>query len=329
MRMSLPLDWLSRLLEILPVTGQLELRCFYGAPWEVADAASPEGEMPYHIIVGGGATLEDGVGGRPQRLAPGDILVFPRGRAHRLHDGGGDRPAAQRLRPLLNVTISENTGLGERLDMLCGRFVLDPRHGRLMRDYLPEVLVVSAASHSATTARPGAAAQLAGLVALLRDESITENLGGRAMLNALSTALFALVLRLAGESDEAPSGLLALAGNPRLAPALAALFQQPAHPWTLPELAGLCNMSRATLARQFQDTLGRSAADLLTDIRMTMAAGALRDRSRSAGEIADSVGYQSEAAFQRAFKAHMGLTPAQWRKTSQAPVADSSPAPIA
>jgi AraC family transcriptional activator of mtrCDE len=322
--MSLSLDWLSRLLEILPVNGQLELRCFYGAPWEVAYDPSAEGEMPYHVIVGGAATLEDAAGGRPQRLAPGDILVFPRGREHRLHDGGGARPAPERQRQLLNVTISENTGVGERLDMLCGRFVLDPRHGRLMRDYLPEVLVVSAASHSATTARPGAAAQLAGLVALLRDESTAENLGGRAMLNALSTALFALVLRLAGESDEAPSGLLALAGNPRLAPALAALFQQPAHPWTLPELAGLCNMSRATLARQFQDTLGRSAADLLTDIRMTMAAGALRDRSRSAGEIADSVGYQSEAAFQRAFKAHMGLTPAQWRKASQAPAGDQA-----
>ena len=73
-------------------------------------------------------------------------------------------------------------------------------------------------------------------------------------------------------------------------------------------------MSRATLARQFQEKLGRSASDLLTDIRMALAANELRKSSLSTGAVAESVGYQSEAAFQRAFKGHMGVTPAQWRK---------------
>ena len=77
------------------------------------------------------------------------------------------------------------------------------------------------------------------------------------MLNALSTAMFALVLRLASETEDAPRGLLALAGHPRLAPAVAALFNEPARAWSLPELARLCNMSRATLARQFQEKLGQ------------------------------------------------------------------------
>ena len=313
------MDWLSRLLNILPVNGQLDLRCFYGAPWQVAYDPSADGEMPYHVILGGSAMLDDPKGGAPRRLAPGDILVFPRGAPHRLHDGGGAPATPDRKRALLNLTISENDGVGERLDMLCGRFVLNPRHGRLMRDYLPERLVVSAASYSASTAQPGTGAQLAGLVSLMRHESAAESLGGLAMLNALSTALFTLTLRLASEAEETPTGLLALASQPRLAPALGALFNQPAHPWTLPELANLCNMSRATLARHFQDTLGRSASDLLTDIRMTMAASALKDHARSVGDVADSVGYQSEAAFQRTFKQRMGLTPAQWRRANQAP----------
>ena len=139
----------------------------------------------------------------------------------------------------------------------------------------------------------------------------------RAMLNALSTAMFALVLRFASKTGDAPRGLLALAGHPRLAPAVAALFNEPARAWSLPELARLCNMSRATLARQFQEKLGRSASDLLTDIRMTRAANELKKPSMSTGAVAEAVGYQSEAAFQRAFKDHMGLTPAQWRKTQQ------------
>jgi len=76
-------------------------------------------------------------------------------------------------------------------------------------------------------------------------------------------------------------------------------------------------MSRATLARQFQEKLGRSASDLLTDIRMTLAANELKRSSLSTGAVAEAVGYQSEAAFQRAFKGHMGVTPAQWRKMQE------------
>jgi len=132
--------------------------------------------------------------------------------------------------------------------------------------------VVRAPERGARAERPAIGAQLQCLVMLMRTESAVDSLGGRVMLNALSTAMFALTLRVGSESDEAPPGLLALAGNPRLAPALAAMFQEPARAWTLPELARLCHMSRATLARNFQERLGRSASDLLTDIRMTLAA---------------------------------------------------------
>jgi AraC family transcriptional activator of mtrCDE len=173
------------------------------------------------------------------------------------------------------------------------------------------------------------AAQLAGLVSLMRREAADDYLGGNAMLNALSTAMFALVLRLASETEDAPRGLLALAGDPRLAPAVAALFNEPARAWSLPELARLCNMSRATLARQFQEKLGRSPGDLLTDIRMTLAANELKRLSLSTGAVAETVGYQSEAAFQRAFKNHMGVTPAQWRKMQEPSGRDVFPRPAA
>jgi AraC family transcriptional activator of mtrCDE len=74
------------------------------------------------------------------------------------------------------------------------------------------------------------------------------------------SALFAVALRLASEVTAPPDGLLALAGNPRLVPALTALFNEPARAWTLPELAQRCNMSRATFIRHFQERLGRSAS---------------------------------------------------------------------
>jgi AraC family transcriptional regulator, activator of mtrCDE len=320
MHMSPLSDWLSRLLELVPVRGHLDIRCSYGAPWRIDRDAGKPGEIPYHVVVGGSAVLEGPAGGRRKRLVAGDIVMLPHGSAHILHDGSGKPAAPAHFHPALNFTITENAGTGDRLDLLCGRFVVTPPHDRMLRGHLPPILVVQAADHGAAPARLGTGSQLASLIALMRQESAVENLGGRAMLNALSTAMFALALRLASESAEAPVGLLALAGHPRLAPALTAILQQPERAWTLPELARLCHMSRATLARQFQDALGRSAADLLTDVRMTLAANELKKPSVSTAAVADIVGYQSEAAFQRAFKQRMGMTPAHWRRQTQSSI---------
>jgi AraC family transcriptional activator of mtrCDE len=315
------MDWLSRLFEMMPVHGRLNLRCLYGAPWRIDQDAAEPGAIPYHAVLAGSAVLDDPAGGRPLRLQAGDILLLPQNPHHVLHDGSGAKPKPARNRQILNLLISENGGKGEALDMLCGHFVIAPPHDRLIRDYLPPRLVVHAVAGE--TKSSGPAAQLNGLVSLMRGETEADHLGGRAMLNALSAAMFALVLRLASQSSDAPTGLLALAGHPRLAPALAALFNEPARAWSLPELARLSHMSRATLARQFQEKFGKSAAELLTDIRMAVAANALRNPSTSTGAVAEAVGYQSEAAFQRAFKSHMGVTPAQWRK-AQAPAGEGS-----
>jgi len=308
------MDWLSRLFEVMPVRGRLDLRCSYGAPWRIDQGPGEANEIPYHVVLAGSATLEDPAGGRPLQLKTGDILLLPGNPRHVMHDGGGGSPLPARNRASLNFTISENLGSDKRLDLLCGHFAIAPPHDRLLRSYLPPRLVVQAGDREG---QKGTATQLAGLVSLMRSESTDDHLGGRAMLNALSTAMFALALRLASETGEAPRGLLALAGHPRLAPAVAALFNEPARAWSLPDLARLCNISRATLARQFHEKLGRSASDLLTDIRMALAANELKRSSLSTGAVAEAVGYQSEAAFQRAFKDYMGVTPAQWRKMQE------------
>lgn len=315
--MTASTDWLSRLLTLIPVSGQLDIRCLFGAPWEINESAATPGTIPYHIIVEGTALLEIDGQVPARQLHAGDILILPHGIAHTLRDGSGKpaRPARQSSLP--NIVLNENAGGGARLDMLCGRFSITPPHDRLLRAYLPPLLITQA-TPEAQDSTSETSTQLTHLVKLMRSEADSSSLGGHAMLNALSSALFTLVLRRASESASAPTGLLALAGNPRLAPALSALFQEPAKAWSMSDLAAVCHMSRATFARHFQTSMGCSANDLLIDIRMTMAANLLKRPSMSVSAVSEAIGYQSDSAFQRAFKFHMGMTPARWRRQVQA-----------
>ena len=308
-------DWLSHLLQMITITGQLEVRCAYGAPWRVAWAQAAAHEIPYHVVLNGRAIIEDPETKTTKELVGGDIVLLPHGSAHVLHDGSGRAPGpTHNRRSSTGWILSENEGNGERLDMLCGRFFIGPPHDRLIRNYLPMNLVVRATNIRSEESIGTASSYLADLVGLMRMESPGDKPGGYAILNAFSAAMFALALRAAGETEKAPPGLLALAGHPRLAPAISAMFSDPARTWSLPELANLCNMSRATFVRHFQDKLGRSAAELLTDIRMSLAANELKKPAMTTEAVADAVGYQSVAAFRRVFTERIGMTPGQWRR---------------
>jgi len=311
-------DWLSHLLQMITVTGRPEVRCAYGAPWRVEWARSEAHEIPYHVVLKGRAVIEDPETETVRELVGGDIVLLPHGSAHVLHDGSGRTPApAYEGQGAAGLTVFRNDGTGERLDMLCGRFFIGPPHDRLIRNYLPTNLVVRTVASNGDASVGAASHHLAGFVELMRDESTGDKMGGYAILNALSSALFTLVLREASESEQAPAGLLALAGHPRLAPAISAMFAEPARSWNLPDLAALCSMSRATFMRHFQDKLGRSALELLTDIRMSLAANELKKPAMTTEAVAEAVGYQSVSSFRRLFADRMGMTPGQWRRLAR------------
>src|SRR5260221_9524784 len=199
------MDWLSRLFEMMPVRGRLDLRCSYGAPWRIEQGPGAGNQIPYPAVLAGPPTLEDSAKGKPMPLKAGDILLLPGNIRHVMHDGSSAAPLPARNRASLNFTISENPGSGERLDLLCGHFAIAPPHDRPLRSYLPPRLVV----HAGAQAGPKETApQLAGLVSLMRSEAADDHLGGRAIVNALSTAMFALVMRLSSETGNAPSRLV-------------------------------------------------------------------------------------------------------------------------
>lgn len=317
------MELLDRLLSLMPVTGRLDVRCHFGSPWRLDHPQSNEWEFPYHVLLRGEAVIESAAGtkGEPAlRMKAGDIVLFPSGSAHTLHDGSGSPPRPAREQQKDGLTIVTNGKVREGADVLCGRFVLPAVPQQLMRDHLPGRLLVSSVNadtgDGAARDAAFAASRLARVIELMREEAFEQRPGSATVVNQLSGALFALTLRCASTTDEAPRGLLALAQRQRLQPALAAMFDEPGKPWTLPTLAELCHMSRATFARHFDEAIGRSASDVLTDIRMAIAGRKLAQTGMSVAEIGEAVGYQSEAAFQRVFKRQIGMTPAKWRARS-------------
>lgn len=309
------MDLLSRLLSLIPVTGRLELRCHFGAPWKIDQGVAGGREIPYHVLLSGHAVLED-PNGPAQKLMAGDIILFPAGSAHLIHDGSGETARPEITRQKASPGIVENDGTGETAEFLCGRFLLGAVPDQLLRDHLPGRLVV----RSAPPAADGESAdgsivrtRLTRLIQLMNEEAVDPGPGSEMLVNHLSAALFALTLRFATEGEQPPHGVLALTRRPRLQPAISAMFDSPGESWTLEQFAELCHMSKATFVRQFQDAIGRSATDVLTEVRMTLAGRMLLRTSTPVAVIGETVGYQSDAAFQRVFKRQIGVTPARWR----------------
>ncbi|WP_034303358.1 AraC family transcriptional regulator [Herbaspirillum sp. RV1423] len=307
-------DALSRLLNLYPVRTSLDIRCHFGAPWRLAGQPEAAGIAPYHMIMSGDALLEAN-GQRDMALQAGDIVVFPRGSAHTLHAGRG-KAAPHYTAPGSDDDIlirKENGGGGPHTDILCGQFHFDAAAAAALLPSLPATLLVR------TAGRPDFAG-LQALMAMLRVETADARPGTHAVVMQLSSALFALLIRAWLEQDEARSmpGLFALLAAPRLQRALHCMLGEPERAWSLEQLADACHLSRTTFTRLFRAAAGATPGDILTRTRMARAAQLLAGGQRTVAAVAEAVGYQSEASFNRVFKRHFRIGPGQYRRQARA-----------
>jgi AraC family transcriptional activator of mtrCDE len=301
------MDTLSHLLSLYPMRTALDTRCHFGAPWVLDHGATARGIAPYHLIVRGTALVDDADG---LALQAGDLVVFPHGAAHRLYLG--DPAQASPLHSAAGLLRYEgNDGDGPATDILCGefRFDEDGAHGLLAA--LPPMLVVR-------TAGRADAVGLNHLIAMLQAEAEAPRAGSEAIVRQLASALFALLIRSWLEQSMALPGMFAVLAERRLQAALNGMLSAPQQAWTLEKMAAACHMSRATFARLFTKAAGAAPAAVLAQLRMAHAARLL-DAGRHAGDVAEAVGYQSEAAFNRAFKRLYGVGPGAWRRAPRSP----------
>ncbi|MES2068742.1 MAG: AraC family transcriptional regulator [Pseudomonadota bacterium] len=312
------MDALSRLLSLYPLRTALDVRCHFRAPWVLEEEAAAPGIAPYHLIVAGSAWL-DAAGEKGLALQAGDIIVFPKGSAHRLHiDGDGDGDGDGELTPLRDlegpqvVRLRGNDGNGPVTGILCGEFKFEPGASNVLLNALPAIVLVR------TAGRPDFVG-LQALMTMLRVETEAMRPGASAVVSQLSSALFALVIRAWLEQADSRSGLLAVLAEERLQALMQAMLAAPEQAWTLQDMATACHMSRATFARLFRSAAGMTPATLLMQTRMAQAALWLAQGKRTVGEIGEAVGYQSEAAFNRVFKKNFGIGPGQYRRNARLP----------
>jgi AraC-like DNA-binding protein len=193
--------------------------------------------------------------------------------------------------------------------LVCGYLACDARLARLLLAGLPSLLRVNVRGSNA-----GIWLEASLRYALV--EARSPRPGGAGVLAKLAEVLFIEVLRLyMNERSEGRTGWLAGVGDRIVGAALTCLHRSPAHPWTLEELAREANTSRSVLAERFQNLMGHSPMQYLTQWRMLLAANLLRRSNVRLAQVAMEVGYQTDTAFSRAFRREFGLPPMSWRRT--------------
>ena len=319
------MDALSEVLKVLRLTSGLFLEAEFTAPWCIDSAPGtedvrhilPDAEHVsiYHLLTEGRcrAALPDGA---PVELAAGDIIMFPHGDGHRL---GSDLQLAPVGAEVLVEPSAEgglarirHGGGGERTRFVCGFLACDKRLCRPLLGALPRMLRVElgdgpAAAWITATLRHGAS------------ETHAPRPGSEALLGRLSELLFVEAIRHYTASLP-PDQLGWLAGlrDPHVGRALALLHAEPARDWEVEALAKQAGLSRSALNERFNALIGEPPMQYLTGWRLALASQALASSNDAVARVAERVGYDSEAAFNRAFKREFGIPPAAWRRSVRA-----------
>ncbi len=298
-----PVDPVGDLLADLRIHGTFYCRAEATAPWGVEMPAFP-GCMTFHVVTRGSVVLE--VDGEQQVLGVGDLALVPHGRGHLLRSAP-EAPVAGRADLLPQQQLGEHYsvlrlgGGGSPARMVCG--VVEPaRPGAAhLLDLLPAVLVVDGSD-------PRRAGWLPLLMRVIADEAAEDRPGAEAVITRLADVVVLQAVRAWLDTAATGPGWLRALQDPQVGQAVALLHREPGTAWTLTRLAREARMSRSSFAARFSELAGEPVMHHLARWRMHLATVALGQGAR-VGELAGRLGYESEAAFSRAYKRIVGIPP--------------------
>jgi AraC-like DNA-binding protein len=326
------MDVLSEVLKVIKLEGAIYYNAEFSAPWTfhappsrvVLPYFSPGGGhvIIYHLLTEGKcfAGLEDGerIG-----ITAGDVVIFPHGDAHIMGNGRGAEMVDNErdLHHILGqgLKLARAGGGGEVTRFVCGYMSCDPQLSGTLLAGLPSILKINIRNDDAGR-------WLENSIRFSVGEANAARAGGEAVLSKLSEVLFVETLRrYIAQLPPEQTGWLAGARDPEIGKALALLHRNPAKPWTIATLAQEVGISRSVLAARFRGYLGEPPMSYLTRWRLQIGARLLKSSNRSVADIAAEVGYESESAFNRAFKREFEAPPARFRLNSRTVGATAAP----
>jgi AraC-like DNA-binding protein len=317
------MDALSELLRAVKLSGALFFNAEGSKPWRIRAASSRDlarclaceasHVIEFHLVVHGEGYIR--VGDETTPFAAGDLLMMPHGDEHEMGNGTGceltDSSAAETLLREPGIHCVRFGGGGEGTRFICGYLGCEAGLIRPLLAGLPRVVRV----HLRTD---GAGEWLEKSICHAVERASVGAPASDVITARLAEVLFAEALqRYLRQLPPGRTGWLAGSGDAAVGRSLAALHRRPAYPWTLDELAQQAAVSRSALTDKFARYLSQSPMAYLTDWRLELGADALRASSRSVVQVAADVGYESEAAFNRAFKRRFGKPPGEYRREAR------------
>lgn len=303
-------DPLGEALHILRMSGSLYSSCEFSAPWGLELPPLP-GVLMFHVVTSGQCWIEvDGI--EPSLLQPGDLALVPHGEGHRgASEPGQPGPGLFDLhREYLSerYEIIRHGGGGAMTRMVCGVVRFDHPAARHLVSVLPRLIRVEADSSPQLD-------WLHSTLRLMAAEARELRPGGETVITRLADILVIQAIRSWIASDPAAqTGWLGALRDRQIGRAITLIHRDPARSWTVADLAHEVAMSRSAFAARFSELVGEPPMQYLARWRMHVALTWLKEDSATVGELAIRLGYQSEAAFSRAFKRFAGVSPGSVRR---------------
>jgi len=309
------MDLLADALSVIHFSGTVYCQTEFSAPWGV-DWEDRSGHAGFFMVLRGGCYIESSSLSQALSLRAGDFVLSPKAQGYKLRDQPGSKlerfdDVAGAPDEISRHCVIQYGGGGAISNLLMGCFELDETSNNPLVQSLPELIVIKAEDMQSVP-------WLELTLRFLTTECVEEKLGSSITISRLTELLFVQSIRFylltEGRNGTNPNWLKG-AADPFIGKALSIMHENPSNAWTVSSLSEQVGMSRSAFALRFKELTNTTPLDYLRTWRMHKAEKLIIDGEKNFTEIAAAVGYESEAAFSKAFKRHNGCAPGGFRRS--------------
>jgi AraC-like DNA-binding protein len=306
-------DPLGEALYLMRLNGSLYCQSELTAPWAI-DMPAMAGNMMFHIVLRGECWVTVGADSR-HHLAAGSLALLTQGQGHSIASDCAQPTTNLFDIPITNVSeryeILRFGGGGEETLLACGVLSVDQLAAAKLIEQLPDIIHLPASETLANK-------HIESAVNMMALEASSLSAGGETIMTHLADIIVIQAIRhWLSRAPEASVGWLGALQDIKIGKAMAAIHQKPELPWTVDNLALEAGMSRSGFSARFNELIGISVKQYVTEWRMNVARARLKSDPVPLGQLAEELGYQSEAAFSRAYKRVMGESPVRHASAAQ------------